>query len=304
MRNAWLAVALITVLALCCGCFEYSQEIWVNPDYSGRIVADFAISEQLLSMSALGGGDPVGDVRAGYEKNKTELQSDPNVKSVSLTESNAESMHHFVFDVSLKDVTKLGRVGEAMEPNPGALGEDSPRGRPAFELTRVKGGDVSFHMSLSGMARRPREDGDAFSGMGEAMGLSMLSGRYFTVTLHAPKFTSANGELSADKRTATWKISLAELLSGKGAPDDLQAEIDMPNPLRLLLIAGAAALVLLALVLIVSGLRRKRAPRSQPEYPTTPPPAPPVAAAGHATPEPEGAAAPPESSTLPDEPQP
>ena len=295
MRQLLLAVALITVLALCCGCFEYSQEIWVNPDYSGRIVADFAISEQLLSMSALGGGDPVGEVRSGYEKNKAELESDPNVKSVTLTEDNAESMHHFVFDVSLKDVTKLGRVSEALEPNAGALGDDAPRGRPAFALTRDKGGDVSFHMSLAGMARRPREDGDPFSGMGEAMGLSMLSGRYFTVTLHAPKFSSTNGELSEDKRTATWKISLAELMSGKGAPNDLQAQIDMPNPLRLLIIGGAAALVLIAVVLIISGLTRKRQPQAQMEYPTSPPPAVPAV---------EGTPAAPGESEQPAEPQP
>lgn len=276
MRNGLLAIVLITVLALCCGCFEYSQEIWVNPDYSGRIVADFGIAEQLISMSALGGGDPVGEVRAGYEKNKAELESDPNVKSVSLTEKSDADMHHFVFDVSLKDVTRLGRVGEAMEPNPGALGEDAPRKRPAFELTRVKNGDVSFHMSLSGMARRPRDDGDAFSGMGEAMGLSMLSGRYFTVTLHAPKFTSTNGQLSEDKRTATWKISLAELMSSKGAANDLQAEIDMPNPLLLLIFAAAALLALIAIVLIISGLMRRRKPRAVVEYPIAPPPAPPA----------------------------
>jgi hypothetical protein len=295
MRNGLLAVALMAVLTVCCGCFEYSQEIWVNPDYSGRIVADFGISEQLLSMSALGGGDPAGQVRAGYEKNKAELQADPNVKSVSLAEKSDDSLHHFIFDVSLKDVTKLGRVGEAMEPDPGALGGDAPQGRPAFELTRVKGGDISFHMSLSGMAQRPREGGDAFSGMGEAMGLSMLSGRYFTVTLHAPKFTSTNGELSEDKRTATWKISLAELMSGKGAMDDLQAEIDMPNPLRLLIIAAAALLALIAIVLIVSSLLRKRKPRAPVQYPTAPPPAPPAS---------DGTAAPPSESEQPSEPLP
>jgi hypothetical protein len=276
MCKCLIAVALICVLGACCGCFEYSQEIWVNKDYSGRIVADFGVSEQMTALGGMGGYDPVQELRQGYTENKAQLEADPNVKSASLTERSEEGFHYFKFDVSLKDITKLGEAGRALEPRGEALGGDAPEQMPPFEIARTDKGDINLRLALGEMAaRRPQID-DPFSGMGQAMALSMLSGRYFTVTLHAPGPISGNGELSEDKRTATWKYSIAELFSGKSPSADIEARIDMPSPLLKLLLAAGVALALIAIVLIVLGLTRKRKPRAKPEYPTAAPAPPPA----------------------------
>jgi hypothetical protein len=276
MRACLVATALLLVLVLCCGCFEYSQEIWVNKDYSGRIVADFGLSEQLVSMSSMGGGDPIGDVRKGYEQNKAKIEADPNVKSTALKEETRDGYHHFILDVSLKDITKLGQVGEALEPDTGALSEDAPRQRTAVAIERIEKGDIRFSMSLSGMATRGSQQDDPFSGMGQAMMLSMFSGQSFSITLHAPGPISGNGKLSEDKRTATWEYSMGELIGGKTPPADIEAVIDMPDPLLKLLLYAGAGLGLIALVLIVLGLTRKRKPRTTAPEPRTETPAPPT----------------------------
>ncbi len=276
MRKCMIAVALLCVLGACCGCFEYSQEIWVNKDYSGRIVADFGISEQMTALGGMGGFDPVQELRQGYEENKAQLEADPNVKSASLAERSEDGYHYFTFDVSLKDITRLGEAGRALEPRGEALGEGAPQRMPPFEITRTDKGDIKLRMALGEMATQRPGGGDPFSGMGQAMALSMLSGRYFTVTLHAPGPITGNGELSEDQRTAKWQYSVGELMGGKAPSADIEAEIDMPNPLLKLLLLAGIALALIAVVLIVVGLTRKRAVRVKPEYPTAVPPAPSV----------------------------
>lgn len=274
MRKCLIAVALLFVLGACCGCFEYSQEIWVNKDYSGRIVADFGVSEQMTALSGMGGFDPLQKLRDGYAENKAQLEADKNVQSTSLTERSDGGYHYFTFDVSFKDITKLGDAGRALEPKPEALGEDGPQRMPPFEIARTDKGDVRLHMALGEMAARRPGEGDPFSGMGEAMALSMLSGRYFTVTLHAPGPITGNGELSEDKLTSTWQYSLGELMGGKSPSADIEAEIDMPNPLLKLLLAAGIALGVIAIVLIIAGLARRRKPPVKPEYATAAPPAP------------------------------
>ena len=41
-------------LMLCGGCFKYSQEIWINGDYSARIVTDFGLAHQISATTGLG----------------------------------------------------------------------------------------------------------------------------------------------------------------------------------------------------------------------------------------------------------
>jgi hypothetical protein len=260
------AAALLCMIVLLAGCFEFQEEIWVNRDGSGRVAADLGISETLLAMGALGGGDPGAELRQSYADGKRRAEADPNVKSVKLTENSAEGMHHFLVDVSLKKITELGGTLDALSPNGDAFGDSAPtREAPPFRLERLRNGDLEFRLSLDMPDRRGGDESGADdewarSGeeFGQAMALSVLSGRYFTVILHAPRFISTNGEVDKSGKTCTWRISLADLMAHKGTPSELAATIDMPNPLLPLIAAAATLAVIAALALIGASLARMR----------------------------------------------
>lgn len=273
MRAIHAFIVACMALMLCGGCFKYSQEIWINGDYSARIVTDFGLAHQISALSSLGGQDPVADMRQQYEQSKADLAADKNFRQVALSESDDEDYHYFKFEADVRDVTQLGDASRKLSPRggaPGGGGEEAP----SFGFTREPGHKLRFSMPLSQMAQRPDDGGEPFGGMGKALALSMLSGRYFTVTLHAPKILETNGELSADGKTATWKYSLAGIISGEAPPADIEAVIAMPNPLVPILLIGGGIVVLVIIVLLsLAIVRRRRRAGPAPAPPEPPAPA-------------------------------
>ena len=51
----------------------------------------------------------------------------------------------------------------------------------------------------------------------------MMTGRYWTLTLHSPKIVTANGKISEDKKTVSWRVPLYDLLINEQYAFDMQA---------------------------------------------------------------------------------
>jgi len=61
---------LLGLTTLLSGCFELVEEIWINPDNSGRLKLDVAVSEKVIALGKLEGGK---DFSVSLEESKWNL---------------------------------------------------------------------------------------------------------------------------------------------------------------------------------------------------------------------------------------
>lgn len=243
------------------GCIEITQEVWINGDGSGRMTMDLGLSEQLLSMAGSGGEDPLAKFREQAKKTKAELQKDPNVSSVAITERKEGGDQHFVYDVQVKDVTRLRDV-ESRLSSSGPLGEDGKvRDKGEFKIEKQPNGRLLFLMRL----QTPKQDGKGgkqADALARGMAAAMFGNRAVTIRLHAPKIADTNGTLDDQKTTVEWRIPLVDLISEK-AGRELRAEVEMPSGVPWLWIALAGGAIgigclLVTVAVVVMLMRRKK----------------------------------------------
>ena len=275
MQRRLLTLTLLLVACtLLSGCFEFKQEFWINPDGSGRVLMDIGIQQM--------GDANQGERKQGgseFEKKmqeaKERLSKDPNIKSVKMSQETRDRMLHTVFDIECKDLTKFS---ESMRENvkksapTGQAGQAQDSMTPVIE--KLPNGDYAFRMSLERGQKKPTSN-QQMNRLAEQIVERMFAGRFWIVTLHAPKITETNGQVNATSNLVEWKLPMTQVASEKLPYKELTARVQMPSivsPQRWLpeltsasagwgirhyaILGGAALLLFAAGILLLRSLRR------------------------------------------------
>jgi len=240
------------------GCLDVSEDITVNPDGSGKLGVDIVVPEGLLAMGSRPGGS--GEtlpqrLRNEFETRKKEIGKDPAVTRLELREFTEAGLHHFIYEVEVKDVLRLGDIVKGLAPEPQRLaGDRAPAKGPDLKVDKLDNGNIVVTLSLNVPVPSAAET-NAPAKMAQALAQAALAGKYLTVKIHGPRIVSSTGNVDKELKTTEWKIGLADLASGSpSVPTLLRAEI---QPRR-----GSAAILLIpilgiAVVLAIVLLRRK-----------------------------------------------
>jgi len=260
-----LAVTSAAMVLVTVGCFEFTEEIFVEDDGSCRLVWDIAVSEALLA-------NEVGlteELRAQHYWAQRSLGSLPGVKKSFLQEFSADGLRHFHYDIQLSHVGNITIVHSQ-------LAQQAPLHEKGTSPTfQRKDDDLLFNQVLStGDYTRPfiedtrapwsRHSDTAYDAqmeLAQQVVPAVLADRYVTVRLHAPKIGLTNGLLSPDRKTVEWKVSLAELAAGKPVHGKLHAEIIMPFDWKFwlgILVPSVALIYALAVLIRGSSTPRRK----------------------------------------------
>jgi len=277
-KRALNLLPLLLSCILLSGCFEFKQEYWINADGSGRVLMDIGIVQ-----IDQGNKNTRKQDSSEFEKNMQEarqrLSADPNIKRVSMSQETRDGMLHTVFDIECRDMTKFN---EAMRKSAEKARENSPSGEvgqaddamtPIIE--KLSNGDYSFKMKLERNKGKKPDSNPAAERIAEQWMQNLFAGRFFTVTLHAPKISESNGQTNATSNLVEWKIPMTQIATDKVPIKELTAHVVTPSiisPQRWLpeltsasagwgfkqyaILAGAGIILLIASLIIVKSLRK------------------------------------------------
>jgi hypothetical protein len=206
--------ALIFVLGIgCAGCLELTQEVWVNGDGSGRMRLDISLPQGLMAMAAEAeGGNPFSEDQAVYDQLKANPEQIPNLRSVDHSEYVEGEFHHFVIELEVDDVTLLPETMQELQARTSVAKEGSEEAEDIASPTDMRlerlGGDRMLFVQKLVDENMVSSTGSAEPGMEEmeeaskAFLASMFAGKFYTVRVHAPRISSANGTVDDASQTA------------------------------------------------------------------------------------------------------
>lgn len=223
--------SLLPVIALLLsGCFDMSQQIWVEEGGAARMEYRLGLDEKLLELN--GGGDS-DDVCATYRARKRELEQLDGVNSVTVSEQSQAGIRYCTLALQVKHFTVLPRLHTLIMARAGqGMGPSEAEVKTVFELSDNQDGSGDFLQQISNRAGDPDKhplDAQAEQ-IANVVMAQMLAGRYWTVTLHAPTITAANGELAGDSKSVQWKVPLHDLLMDKDYITEMNAEFEFDLP--------------------------------------------------------------------------
>lgn len=209
-------VVVCGTLALCSGCFDLVQEIWLEAGGGGRLRLEVILPKTLLGLGRIGGEDLLVSVREDAANAKAELAKDPDIRKFDYRTEEEAGVFKLIYEVESNDASKLqaaqARALAALAKKAGRGGEDRGGGETpvAFAVERKLGLGLDFKGAVAA-GPEPRE-GSAGEEFGKAMAGAMLGGHTVTVRLHAPFILSSNGTMDATRSTVEWKVPLGALV--------------------------------------------------------------------------------------------
>ena len=271
----WLRFVLICAALFCfSGCIDYLEEIWINADGSGKLKVDMGIAETFVSMGkSFGMEDSSNDMQKQYLKKKEELEKNPNVQKVDFKDFTQGDMHHFVFDIDVKDIFKVGELTRKLEMSQmETQGQQDTAGKSEVRIEKLPNGNIQFVQLFKGEKKESSsqgmpmgEQGDSsgvnYDSMGQAMAMSMFGDKGVTIRVHGPSIVSSNGKIDDEKKMVEWKIGLAEMSKGSFSKE-LNAEIELSHSSNALMITiiVVVALLVLVIAMMVLKMRGKQRP--------------------------------------------
>lgn len=210
LRNLASLAGVIACLPLA-SCIDVAQDLWIAADGSGRVKVDMGVSKKMLEMAGGFGGEAGGEAGAGASpfdmaKQKKKLEANPNVGSVKITTADDEVYRRFIYDVEIKDVTKLDAVMDDIFEDGPAGGGREPDGE--FAIVKLDNGNYKITAKLeASLPAGAQPEAAALEVMRQ-----MFGDAAFTFRIHGSPVTH-DGTPAGD--AAVWKISIADLVSGK-----------------------------------------------------------------------------------------
>ncbi len=258
MRFAFICVALLSFS----GCIEYLEEIWINDDGSGKLKIDLGVAESFVSLGKnFGMQDSMQDMTKQYLKRKEELEQNPNVKKADFKEFTENGLHHFVFEIEVKDIFKVGELTKKLEMSQlDSQGQQDTSGKSEIKIEKLPNGNIQFVQIFKGERKESTQTNDssivANDSVSQAMATAMFGDKGVTIRIHAPQIISSNGKLDEQMKSVEWKIGLAELAKGSFSKE-LKAEIELHrvSALMVTVIIVAALLCLLIMMLMLKARR-------------------------------------------------
>jgi hypothetical protein len=261
MTRFRLLLALVPLLTLT-GCFDVLEELWLHPDGSAKLVVDLAVPKSLTGLSQLAGGkDLHAHVREQQATAEAEVRKDPNVTELVLRDFEKDGQVHFVYELSVKDATKLPELYKRIFQQ-ASSGEQASAGDWDFRLEREGGNYVyvrRFVPAGAGLGNKDSKDPaeQVAREIGKGLARALLGDHHFTVIVHGPGIVESNGTVNEKKDTVQWKLSLAELMDSPAEGRELRAVVSAGEPLWLWAVVLGVPLAVLGLA--ISAARRKRA---------------------------------------------
>ena len=278
-----LAAALLATVTLS-ACFEISQEVWVQPDLSGRVRWEIRVSDQLAGTAKEGKATPLGSLPDAFQQARRDLEALPYVRSCQFKVLREGNHERYVLDMTVTDFRALDPAFGAAFQGTGFMSTSAMQtggGNPYGELrleerrsgsialiqTLTMDEDLSPAGELGQAISADTGSGLVGSLLGQALGRAMTESvfldRYCTVTFHAPNIVSTNGELSDGKTTAQWKLPIADLVRGKPDTRELRVVFRLGTPWWMwvpVIGLGGIALGAGALTVVVVAKSRPAAP--------------------------------------------
>jgi hypothetical protein len=206
MIKSRLIITLFTILLLS-GCYDFTEELWINADGSGRMKFTIGLAENLAAM--IEGRKRSADFCDKAIKDKNKLENNVLITSVAITKSNEAGMNYCTIDIAVIDFRNFGEVrNNVIEGNYNNY--EFP-----FVIEQLGEGRIRVSQDFGNLGRDGPEQSE-IEKVGQEMAMvmmtPMLAGKYITVTVHAPLIETSNGEISTDNKTTIWKKPLVDLI--------------------------------------------------------------------------------------------
>lgn len=229
--NAVRSCLVLLPLVLLGGCFDYTEEVHVGRDGTGRYVSDMAWLRELLTEEDL------AELRGTMKEAAAQLAQHPDVAKVEVSDRADGPKHHFVLDLTTRSWEKLPAVLGAQEWLQLEKAEDGKLVR----YVRVLDGDAgSAALTALADAGRRTPDVGRFDDVARNIVARVAARRgpkaaraaasdtdevdfHVTFSVHAPKVAKSNGEVSSGR--ATWRWRLEDM--DDQAPPRLEADLDL-----------------------------------------------------------------------------
>lgn len=212
LRMGWVLVAL----SLLSGCIDYSEEIWINADGSGRIKVDVGLSPLIAGMVMKEGGD-----QSFCSQSDSVETSDPNIIRQQTRMHSEGEMIHCIMEAQVKDFRKIAEMDTMPMEEGGAKLES------LFVIEDLGGGVARFHRRM--VSKQEKKNEESASSRRDAeldeMMAEMFAERYLSITLHAPAVLSnSGGTLNPERTTVNWTVPFYEF-SANDQVLDARAEV-------------------------------------------------------------------------------
>lgn len=227
---------LLLPLLLLGGCFEYTEDVYVQRDGGGRLTTDVGVWEVLLEP------DQLAEMRAELQRAAADLGQREGVRKATFHDELRADMHHFVLDV---EVAEFRRLSELAGGAGLALATPFGAGRACDDATlrfeELEGGRLRYVRVLDpeaeGLVRaraarvRAKLLAAAHPGDVQTAGAvdpgDPLADKFVTFRLHAPEVDAANAPGAIEGRTVTWRFPLDPERAEHEPPARLEAELGL-----------------------------------------------------------------------------
>lgn len=207
-----LIITILTTL-LVSGCYDLTEQLWINSDGSGRMKFTIGLAENLAAM--IEGSGESADFCEKSIKDKNKLENNVLITSVAITKHNEAGMNYCSIDIDVKDFRNFVEVRNNI------IEGDYDNYEFPFSIIELGDGRIGISQEFSNLGRdgpNQSEIEKAGQEMAMAMMAPMLAGKYITVTVHAPGIESSNGEISSDNKSTTWKKPLIDIIRHPDQP--------------------------------------------------------------------------------------
>ncbi len=225
-------IPLFCVLTLS-GCLDVQQEVWINPDGSGKLRFDLGLSKE---DTELGEGDltSISDIAGSFRELGRQLNSDPRLSySPVMEEYSDDDFDRIAIEVVVRDWRDLPAINHLiLEREPGIEPfESSANQMLLFSLHEAEDGNIFFRQPSIGTFSESAEPAAAegketfLERSGRAFFGSILDEGGVVVTLHSIMISRTNGTWQPDKSSVRWKYSIGDMVDGKVEINAFTAEI-------------------------------------------------------------------------------
>lgn len=230
-RSLFCAICCVIAVSLA-GCVDYDEEMWLNPDLSGRLSLVVSVREELVRG------------QTGLERDlsengiRREVERIPGVKLVSFQSFRDSGKVIGKISLTFDSVEKLTRP----ETTVASSTPVSFLGRIAI---REEGGHVIFTRMLPAM---PQAHSDSWGQqlLVQGLGSLFLSGNHLNYKLHIPAelLTANTSHIDGAANTVEWQYTLAQAIR---EPPLMTAEWKQPRTFVKTLLWISLSLAIIAL---------------------------------------------------------
>lgn len=217
--------ATIGALASClllAGCFELTASSKFQEDGSAQVAFEFGVSAQLLALaqSGKGGSDPFSD--CGNIQRTDDVPKGIKIEKVWRgTKGDKITCSAIIqIDDPVKAASEFKREAK----------DDDPLIIDRFNLTRLGSNgyrlEAIIEANPKAIDKKKSDKSDGAEAMGMAMATAMMANHYITFSVSGARIANTTGELSAENRTATWRLPIILLVSPvAGFRQEIRADI-------------------------------------------------------------------------------